>query len=222
MNDQRNSAHPSESETLCSTQEASSRQSKWTGRSSAPSRSNFNGVSFDSVAKVLRFGDASNDPAMADAKMTLRDGQASKKARAAMISTRNALSESRAKKMVEFIPELPAEHVAVIRRFVEDAVTLALPKTTYAVETLLRPSTHFAYWAVFVVGIDQDATLIFNRELIEHYVRETMPKLTEGTRRNYRSWLFRVAEAVNPEANPRNPMPLNERALDEPYNPEEI
>jgi integrase len=74
---------------------------------------------------------------------------------------------------------------------------------------------------VFVVGADLDATIIFNRELIEHYVRENRPDLAEGTRRNDRSRLFRVAEAVNPEANPRNPMPLNERNLDTPYDEDE-
>lgn len=153
--------------------------------------------------------------------MTLRSEPASDEARAAMSAARSSMPASSAKKMSEYVPELPAEQVNVIRPFVEDAIALALPQNSYSVEALLGPAMHFAYWAVFVVEADLDATIIFDRELIEHYVRESLPELAEGTRRNHRAWLFRVAEAVNPEANPRNPMPLNERSLDTPYDDNE-
>ena len=174
-------------------------------------------VTYDSEARVLRFGRTSDDPSLAAARMTLRGGVSDDTDQAAMAAARAALSALSAKKMAEYVPDLPAEQLESIRPFVEDAVALALPQTTYSVETLMGPCIHFAYWAVYVVGAELDATIIFNRELIEHYVRDNLPDLTQGTQRNYRSWLFRVAEAVNPEANPRNPMPLNERSLDTPY-----
>ena len=176
---------------------------------------------YDSADRVLRFGGTSDEPTVAAARMTLRPGQATEESRAAMAAARAAMPPATAKRMADYDPELPAEHVRTIRTFVEDAVALTLPKTSYSVETLLGPSMHFAYWAVNVVGADLDATIIFNRELIEHYVRQAMPGLEEGTRRNHRAWLFRVAEAVNPEANPRNPMPLNERRLETPYTEDE-
>jgi hypothetical protein len=178
-------------------------------------------VRYDSAERVLRFGGTSDEPTVAAARMTLRSGQATEESRAAMAAARAAMPPATAKRMADYDPELPAEHVRTIRTFVEDAVALTLPKTSYSVETLLGPSMHFAYWAVNVVGADLDATIIFNRELIEHYVRQAMPGLEEGTRRNHRAWLFRVAEAVNPEANPRNPMPLNERRLETPYTEDE-
>ncbi|RNE59359.1 site-specific integrase [Cryobacterium tepidiphilum] len=178
-------------------------------------------MSYDSSARLLRFKEGTDDEGVAAARMTLRSEPAGDEARAAMIAARSSMPASSAKKMTEYVPDLPAEQVNVIRPFVEDAITLALPQNSYSVEALLGPCMHFVYWAVFVVGADLDASIIFDRELIEHYVRESLPELAEGTRRNHRAWLFRVAEAVNPEANPRNPMPLNERSLDTPYDDDE-
>ena len=176
----------------------------------------------DTLAEILRFGTANNDPRLAAARTTLRGGEVSTDAQAAMASIRAAMPASAVKTMTQYAPNLPAEYVAKIRTFVENAVAMALPKTSYAAKTLLSPAMRFTYWAVFVAGAEQDATAVFQRELIEYYVRETMGELREGTRRNNRAWLFRVAEAVNPETNPRNPMPLNQRGMDTPYTSGEL
>jgi integrase len=174
------------------------------------------GVTYDKQSELLRYAD-DVDPTLADkARMTLGNESTADDV-AAMNELRTGLAEDVAAKFRAYTPELPAEQVGIIRKFVEDAVILTLPITSYTVETLLRPAMHFVYWAVFVVGADLDAQIIFTRKLIEHYVRETMPDLTDGTRRNYRAWLFRVAEVANPEANPNNPMPLSKRALEDPY-----
>lgn len=154
--------------------------------------------------------------------MRLHDVNSAPESRLAMEQFRRALPEACLTKLGAYVPDLPADNVERIRQFVEDAVILALPMTSYSVETLLRPTMHFVHWAVFIVGADLDAGIVFTRALIEHYVRETMPELTEGTRRNYRAWLFRVAEAANPEANPNNPMPLNERVQEAPYSAGEL
>jgi integrase len=97
-----------------------------------------------------------------------------------------------------------------------------LPQTTYTVTALQAPLTYFVYWAVYVVGCDLDAAIIFDRDLIETYVREALPKsMADGTLRNYRAWITRVAEAINPKMNPRQPMPLNDRSMGAPYTAEE-
>ena len=176
----------------------------------------------DTLAEILRFGTANHDPRLAAARTTLRGGEVSADAQAAMASIRAAMPASAVKMMVDYTPDLPVEYVDQIRTFVENAVAMALPKTSYAAKTLLSPAMRFTYWAVFVAGAEQDATAVFQRELIEYYVRETMGELREGTRRNNRAWLFRVAEAVNPETNPRNPMPLNQRGMDTPYTSGEL
>jgi len=174
------------------------------------------GVDYDSDARLLVFREGAEDPRVAAARMMLH-GAASEDARVAMEAIRAELPPATAKKMSDYKSSLPAAAVEAIRPFVENAVALALPKTTHSVETLLGPCMHFVYWAVYVIGADLDADIIFKRELIENYVREAAKDRSEGTRRNHRAWLFRVAEAANPEANPRNPMPLNARAVETPY-----
>lgn len=180
------------------------------------------GVSYDKKGQLLRFDDATDPTIVDDARVSPHGKASTADSRAAMVQLRDGLPASSAAKLRSYLPQLPAQEIATIRPFVEDAVILTLPTTSYTVETLLRTAMHFVYWAVFVVGADLDARIIFTRSLIEHYVRVTMPELTEGTRRNYRAWLFRIAEAANPEANPNNPMPLSYRALDTPYIEDEL
>lgn len=181
------------------------------------------GVYYDPKAEILRFTESSGDPRIAAARMSLRGTEESDESREAMALVRAQLSADAADKLTTYRPDLPAEHVALIRTFVENAVAVALPLTKYSVEVLMRPCMAFVYWAVFVVGCPQDATVVFDRELIEHYIHSVRPRqgdkteLADGTLRNYRAWILRVAEAVNPEQNPRNPRPLNGRGMDEPY-----
>ena len=174
------------------------------------------------IAELLRFGTVGKNPQLVAARRTLTRGAADAEALTAMESIRAEMPAAAMKTVTQYAPNLPVEYVAEIRIFVENAVAMALPKTSYAAKTLLSPAMRFTYWAVFVAGAEQNATAVFQRELIEYYVRETMGELREGTRRNNRAWLFRVAEAVNPETNPRNPMPLNQRGMDTPYTSAEL
>ena len=137
------------------------------------------GVTYDSAARLLRFGATADDVGVgvAAARLTLRTGPANEQSRAAMAAARRAMPAATAQKMADYHPELPTEQVTVIRSFVEDAVALTLPQTSYSVETLLSSSMHFIYWAVFVVGAELNAGIVFNRELIEHYVRDNLPGL---------------------------------------------
>ena len=154
-------------------------------------------TSYDAAAVVLRCGETAEDHSIVAARATLYP--------------RTPVGEI----------DLPA--MTVIRSFVEDSVALALPLTSYSVETLLRPVMHFVYWAVFVVGCALDALVIFDRELIQNYVDDALPpELAQGTKRNYRAWITRVAEVVNPDRNPRNPTPLNQKDREAPYSDDEI
>ncbi len=181
-------------------------------------------MTYDASQRILRFGEVFEDPAIVTARTTLRLGtQVAESAKGAMDAIRARISDDVARKFTEYEPSLPSADVEVIRSFVADSIALALPMTAYAVETLLGPVMRFVHWAVFVVGCELDALIVFDRDLIETYVREVLPReLAPGTRRNYRAWIFRVAEVVNPDKNPRKPMPLNEKSMGAPYTESDI
>lgn len=175
----------------------------------------------DSKAELLRFLNPAQHPILGSVRMSLLIGPSTPESKAAIQRIRDGLSADVLTALTSYAPELPEEGIATIRGFVEDAIVLTLPLTSYSVTTLLRPAMHFVHWAVCICGADLDAGLIFTQPVIEHYVTATMPDLTDGTKRNYRAWLLRVAEAVNPDANPTNPKPLAGRALESPYTVED-
>jgi hypothetical protein len=181
-------------------------------------------VSYDKSTKVLRFADMFEDSRLILARTTLqRSAPQSGDAVVAMDEMRAATDNGAVARLTNYVAPLPVAEAAVIRQFVADAITLTLPQTAYTVQALIGPVTLFVHWAVFVVGCDQDVTIIFDRDLIESYVREELPTTySEGTRRNHRAWITRVAEAVNPNKNPRAPMPLNARAMKAPYTADEV
>ena len=181
-------------------------------------------VTYDAFQRILRFGEVFEDPTIVTARTTLQLGtEVTESAKSAMDAIRARISDDVARKFAEYEPSLPSVDVAVIRSFVADSIALALPMTAYAVETLLGPVMRFVHWAVFVVGCELDALVVFDRDLIETYVRDVLPReLAPGTRRNYRAWIFRVAEVVNPDKNPRKPMPLNEKSMGAPYTESDI
>lgn len=182
-------------------------------------------VTYDKATRTLLFAEISEDPTVAAARLGLRPGGAmSRKASSAMRVLHARLTDDVAEQIRNYYPDgLPTANAAHIHDFVRDAMTMTLPQTTYSVEALISPVTYFVHWAVFVVGAELDAEIIFDRELIETYVRNELPSdIAPGTRRNYRAWITRVAEAVAPDKNPRRPMPLNERAMEEPYDGDDI
>ncbi|MBC7761738.1 MAG: hypothetical protein H7201_08065 [Candidatus Saccharibacteria bacterium] len=181
-------------------------------------------VSYDKNERILRFSDHVEDFDLVLARTTLKLGALiSPEAVAAMADYRRSVNPDAIERLNNYVPAIPAAHAAKIRDFVADAVILTLPQTVYTVEALVGPVTSFVYWAVFVVGCDLDAAIIFERELIETYVRDELPAThSDGTRRNHRAWVTRVAEAVNPDRNPRAPMPMNARSMEAPYTEGEL
>jgi len=179
---------------------------------------------YDSSERVLRFAEVFEDPTVADARGTLQLGSpVADTAEAAMESIRGRLSPEAIHKLANYDPSLPSDDVAFIRDFVSKSIALALPLTAYSVETLLGPVMRFVHWSVFVVGCELDAEIIFDRDLIDTYVREALPaNLVPGTRRNYRAWILRVAEVVNPNKNPHTPLPLNSKSMEMPFTDDDI
>jgi integrase len=80
---------------------------------------------------------------------------------------------------------------------------------------------HFIYWCVFVLGYELTREL-FDPETIQAYVDEAIDGKTDGTRRNYRAWIVRVAEVVNPDRNPIRMKSLNSRGMEPPYTSKEL
>jgi hypothetical protein len=167
-------------------------------------------------AKILRFGNPGNpDLHLARGVFDMSELQP-EHAREAMEQLRIGLGEGPADKVRSYTPQLPKAKVAVIRQFVEDAVTLAQPLTKYSAETLMRPVMHFVYWCVFVLGYEPTRE-IFEPETVQAYIDEAIDGKTDGTRRNYRAWIIRVAEVVNPDRNAIRSKPLNGRGMEPPY-----
>lgn len=172
-------------------------------------------------AEVLRFGNPSNpDLHLARGVFDMSE-QRPERAREAMEHLRIGLGEGPAEKVRSYTPRLPKTKVAFIRQFVEDAVTLAQPLTKYSAETLMRPVMHFVYWCVFVLGYEPTREL-FEPETVQAYIDEAIDGKTDGTRRNYRAWIIRVAEVVNPDRNPIRSKPLNGRGMEPPYTADDM
>ena len=181
-------------------------------------------VMYDTSNRTLLFENVAQDPNVLNARLTLQlTKTVPRVARKAMASIRGRLSDEASRRLNSYDPPLPAEDVAHIRSFVSDSIALALPLTVYSVETLMGPVMRFVHWSVFVVGCELDATIIFDRDLIDTYVREALPDtMTSGTRRNYRAWILRVAEVVNPDRNPHPPIPLNSKGMETPYSARDL
>ena len=172
-------------------------------------------------AVILLFGNSANpDLHLARGVFDMNEPRP-ERAREAMEQLRIGLGEGPAQKVRSYTPQLPKAKVAVIRQFVEDAVTLAQPLTKYSVETLMRPVMHFVYWCVFVLGYEPTRAL-FEPETVQAYIDEAIDGKTDGTRRNYRAWIIRVAEVVNPDRNPIRSKPLNGRGMEPPYTADDM
>jgi integrase len=181
-------------------------------------------ATYDKFTRKLVFANPLDHPTVLTARLSLRrDGAVSKTAKAAMEALRDELNADVDDQLRTFGAGLPSGNMDTIRDFLRDSLVLALPQTAYSAEALKGPLAQYVHWAVFVVGAELDAEIIFDRNLIETYIREELPAdIAPGTRRNHRAWITRVAEAVAPDKNPRRPIPLNERAMEVPYDDGDI
>ena len=111
---------------------------------------------------------------------------------------------------------------ARIRAFVEDSVATTAPQTVGATRTLLQTVAHYVQWAVFVQQLPLDGNVIWAKPVIDRYVTSEFLHLSEGTRRNYRSYLDRVRAAVRPQENDYQYTPQNRKSSVAPYTSAEI
>lgn len=118
-----------------------------------------------------------------------------------------------ARKIEDFIPDIPERYWAVIGTFVRAAVADAQPATAYTANSLLSTVARHVLWCWQSAGLELDRAVVFDRWVIEEYTHKGAPHLSAASRGNRRSQLFRVAEALlGPEGSrvPRTPLPASD------------
>lgn len=118
--------------------------------------------------------------------------------------------------------EFSPERWARIRPFVEDAVAVTAPQTTRPATHLRSAAAGFVDWAVTVQRLPLDGDVIWSRQLIDLYVTNEHTHLSEGTRRNYRSYLDRISRVLSPEEHPYEYTPQNRKGTQPPYSHKEM
>lgn len=111
---------------------------------------------------------------------------------------------------------------AHIRAFVTDSVALALPQTPYAARVLTSTATRYVDWAVFGQRLPLRAEVLWRRELINEWALDETLGLSEGTRRNYRKYLARIADAVEIEPAQYAFTAINRKGSEAPYTSAEM
>ncbi|WP_143017934.1 hypothetical protein [Microbacterium testaceum] len=100
----------------------------------------------------------------------------------------------------EVLRDLNAEHVDVEMGVAGDEGALAAPLTPYTADVLIGRATQYVAWCVSK-GWNLDAETIWSRYGIDLYLADKSLPLGPDTRRNYRAWLMRVAQVLQPEEN---------------------
>lgn len=109
-----------------------------------------------------------------------------------------------------------------IAAFVRDSVTLAAPHTAYAAKLLMTTTHRYVSWCVGDLGLPLDGHTIWSVRAIDLYSTTANQKLSEGSRRNYRSQLMRISEILLPHEHPERVTALSKRGTSAPYNPAEL
>lgn len=92
--------------------------------------------------------------------------------------------------------QVAPERWAHIRAFVTDSVALTLPKDQLTARLYTSTAAIYVAWVVFERGYPLKASIVWRRDVIDEWVREGAPHLTDATRRNYRTSLSRIADVV--------------------------
>ncbi|MFP7761840.1 tyrosine-type recombinase/integrase [Marisediminicola sp. LYQ85] len=123
--------------------------------------------------------------------------------------------------MSEYTPRLAPQRWEPIADFVRDAVAVTAPQTSYTSNRIFLVLSLYVDWAVNIVGLPMTTKVLFRRETIAMFIARPPRELGEGTLRNYRSMLLRVAEVLLPEHNATAMKPLNGRTSVAPYTEKE-
>ncbi|MDN4598026.1 hypothetical protein [Leifsonia virtsii] len=124
--------------------------------------------------------------------------------------------------MSTYRPRRDTETWPLIADFVKDACSLAAPQTKYTAKLLTTIATAFVTWCVVERGLPLEAGVIFSRQAIDMYATEENRGRSEGTRRNYRAMLLRIAEVLVPEQHNERLTPLSRKGVAAPYSAEQM
>lgn len=126
--------------------------------------------------------------------------------------------------LAHYTPKMPPRDWERIRDFVIESAEVAAPATAYTAHRLAVILTSYLRWAHLTKGYALSKTVLFHRKTINLYVQEMSDsgQRSQGTLRNYRAMLERVAEVVTPDLRtPRGPA-LNARENIRPYTAKEL
>jgi integrase len=124
--------------------------------------------------------------------------------------------------MTTYKPRRDTETWPKIAEFVKDACSVAAPQTAYSAKLLITIATAFVTWCVVERGLPLQADVVFSRQVIDVYATEEDRGRSEGTRRNYRAMLTRIAEVLVPEEHGTPMTPLSRKGVREPYSDKEM
>ncbi len=124
--------------------------------------------------------------------------------------------------ITNYTPRMPAASWAEIGPFVRDIVALTAPRTAHTANRILSPVTKYVFWCRFHEGLPLIAPVLFNRVMIERYVKENPRKLKEGSLRGARGMLLRITAIIRPEDAPIPMRTLNGHVIAPPYSDKEL
>ncbi|HTT86467.1 MAG TPA: hypothetical protein VMF60_03770, partial [Acidimicrobiales bacterium] len=117
---------------------------------------------------------------------------------------------------------VPADAWARVQVFVREAVTASKPPAPLIADHAMTVVCQLALWADRI-GMALDPQGVFAPETIDRFLLEGVPHLTEGSRLNYRTHLWKVGAAVlGHDLFPPKPLPLQRSAVSPPYDRHEI
>lgn len=126
-----------------------------------------------------------------------------------------------AERIADYSPfKMPAETWERIAPVVRSIVTDAAPHTAYQARDLLTVVSHYVAFCDSK-GLPLEQDVLLDRKLIERYLHVGLLGVTDGTRRDYRSQLYRIVEALTLGL-PRRGTPFAKSDPSKPYNAKEI
>jgi hypothetical protein len=104
-----------------------------------------------------------------------------------------------------------------IEPLVKEAVATSTPRTVSRANDLLTVTAQLAVWA-HRIGQPLDPEILFHPDTVDRFVTEGCAHLSEGSRLNYRTQLWKVGAAVlGPALYPPRPLPMRRSEVTAPY-----
>jgi hypothetical protein len=122
-----------------------------------------------------------------------------------------------------FTPQKVSDEVwQRVEGFVRTAVTMDGPETPFIADHEMTVVAQLVVWADRV-GIPLDPAVILNPETVDRFLVDGCEHLTDGSRLNYRTHLWRIGAAVlGQDLFPAKPLPLKRSAVLPPYSDDDV